>query len=124
MMFNHSFRKKHNLNGTLGVVYNNKQVKQTSVTGEDFFTEDLRADGISQAARQYPYQLTKTGEQLFSVLARGVYNYANRYVATATFRADGSSKFDKKNRFSYFPSFALAWRKKENRRSGLSYRTY
>lgn len=110
MMFNHSFTKKHNLNGTLGVVYNNKQVKQTSVTGEDFFTEDLRADGISQAARQYPYQLTKTGEQLFSVLARGVYNYANRYVATATFRADGSSKFDKKNRFSYFPSFALAWR--------------
>ena len=65
MMFNHSFTKKHNLNGTLGVVYNNKQVKQTSVTGEDFFTEDLRADGISQAARQYPYQLTKTGEQLF-----------------------------------------------------------
>ena len=44
------------------------------------------------------------------MLARGVYNYDNRYVLTATFRADGSSKFDKSNRFSYFPSFALAWR--------------
>lgn len=110
MLFNHSFHKTHFLNGTLGIVYDSKKVRQTSMTGEDFFTEDLRADGISQAAKQYPYILTKTGEQLFSVLARGVYNYANRYVLTATFRADGSSKFDKSNRFSYFPSFALAWR--------------
>lgn len=110
MLFNHKFDKKHSINGTLGVVYDKKEVKQTSMTGEDFFTEDLRADGISQAAMQYPYKLSKTGEQLFSVLARAVYNFDNRYVATATFRADGSSKFDKKNRFSYFPSFAFAWR--------------
>lgn len=110
LLFNHTIAKKHRLNGTLGVVYDKKEVKQTTITGEDFFTEDLRADGISQAAKQYPYKLTKTGEQLFSVLARGIYNYADRYVATATFRADGSSKFEKRNRFSYFPSFALAWR--------------
>ena len=80
------------------------------MVGENFFSPELRADGISNAAKLYPYQLEKTGEQLFSVLARGVYNYDNRYVLTATFRADGSSKFDKSNRFSYFPSFALAWR--------------
>lgn len=110
MLFNHSFKKIHTVNGTLGVVYDKRNVKQTSITGEDFFTEDLRADGISQAKMLYPYKLVKTGEQLFSVLARAVYNYRNRYVATATFRADGSSKFEKKNRFSYFPSFALAWR--------------
>lgn len=110
MLFNHSFSKKHSINGTVGVVYDSRDFRSTNMTGEDFFTEDLRADGISQAAMQYPYQLNKNGEQLFSVLARGVYNFKNRYVATATFRADGSSKFDKKNRFSYFPSFALAWR--------------
>lgn len=110
LLFNHNFNKKHSINGTLGVVYDKKSIKQTNITGEDFFTEDLRADGISQAAMLYPYSLNKSGEQLFSVLARAVYSYDNRYVATATFRADGSSKFDKKNRFSYFPSFALAWR--------------
>lgn len=109
-MFNHKFDKKHSINGTLGVVYDNKQIRQTGITGEDFFSEDLRADGISQAAKQYPFKLTKTGQQLFSVLARAVYNFDNRYLLTATFRADGSSKFDKHNRFSYFPSFAAAWR--------------
>ncbi|MEG0948273.1 MAG: TonB-dependent receptor [Bacteroidales bacterium] len=109
-LFNHRFNSKHNINGTVGITYDKKNVLQSSMTGEDFFTEDLRADGISQAAKQYPYLYTKVGEQLFSVLARAVYNYGDRYVVTATFRADGSSKFDKSNRFSYFPSFAGAWR--------------
>lgn len=109
-LFNHRFKSKHTVNGTVGVTYDKKNVQQSSMTGEDFFTEDLRADGISQAAKQYPNQYQKTGEQLFSVLARGVYNYGDRYTITATFRADGSSKFEKNNRFSYFPSFAAAWR--------------
>lgn len=110
LLFNHTFNQKHRLNGTLGVVYNNKEMQRSSITGENFFSTDLRANGITQAALQYPYQLHKVGEQLFSVLARAVYNYDDRYVATVTFRADGSSKFSRQNRFSYFPSFALAWR--------------
>ena len=33
----------------------------------------------------------------------------DRYLLTATFRADGSSKFGPKNRWGYFPSGAVAW---------------
>lgn len=109
-MFNHKFGKKHRINGTVGVTYDIKDLRQSSITGENFFTEDLRANGISMAKKLYPYSFKLTGEQLFSVLARGIYNYDDRYVLTATFRADGSSKFSKENRFSYFPSFAFAWR--------------
>jgi len=110
LLFNKSFNKRHTINGTLGVVYDKKAIRSSSLTGEDFFTEELRADGISQARIQYPYKLSKPQEQLFSVLGRAVYNYRNRYVTTATFRADGSSKFEGSNKFSYFPSFAFAWR--------------
>lgn len=110
LLFNHTFNRKHSINGTVGVVYDKRAIRQSSMTGEDFFSEDLRANGMSQAAKQYPFSLKKTGEQLFSALARAVYSYDNRYIVTATFRADGSSKFDKSNRFSYFPSFSLAWR--------------
>lgn len=109
-MFNHKFGKKHRINGTVGVTYDIKDLRQSSITGENFFSEDLRANGISMAKKLYPYSFKLTGEQLFSVLARGIYNYDDRYVLTATFRADGSSKFSKENRFSYFPSFAFAWR--------------
>lgn len=109
-MFNHKFGKKHRINGTVGVTYDIKDLRQSSITGENFFSEDLRANGISMAKKLYPYSFKLTGEQLFSVLARGIYNYDDRYILTATFRADGSSKFSKENRFSYFPSFAFAWR--------------
>jgi TonB-linked SusC/RagA family outer membrane protein len=70
----------------------------------------MRAKGITQAATLYPYLYRQQTEELFSVLGRGVYSYADKYVLTATFRADGSSKFSEVNRFSYFPSFAFAWR--------------
>ena len=38
------------------------------------------------------------------------YNMLDRYLLTATLRADGSSNFAKGNRWGYFPSVALAWR--------------
>ena len=50
-----------------------------------------------------------------SYLGRIDYNYKNRYLFTATFRADGSSKFSKDNRWGYFPSAAFAWRLSEEK---------
>jgi len=46
---------------------------------------------------------------MISFLFRANYSFDNRYIATVTFRRDGSSKFSKENRFSNFPSFALGW---------------
>lgn len=42
-----------------------------------------------------------------SVFARGTYNYADRYLATVTFRADASSKYNQK--WGFFPSVGLGW---------------
>ena len=46
---------------------------------------------------------------LLSYFARANYDF-KAYLASATFRADGSSKFSKDNRWGFFPSAALAWR--------------
>lgn len=48
-------------------------------------------------------------EAFISYLARVSYAYRSRYLLTATFRADGSSKFSPKNRWGYFPSVGLGW---------------
>lgn len=53
-------------------------------------------DGVARNRRQ-------------SWLGRVNYSYDSRYLFTANFRADGSSRFAE-NRWGYFPSFALAWR--------------
>lgn len=45
---------------------------------------------------------------IMSGVGRIMYNYADRYMLTATFRADGSSRFSK-DKWGYFPSIAAAW---------------
>jgi TonB-linked SusC/RagA family outer membrane protein len=55
-----------------------------------------------------------------SFLGRLHYTYADRYLLTVNFRADGSSKFPQ-NRWGYFPSAALGWRiSRENFMEGIA----
>jgi len=56
---------------------------------------------------------TKWNWSMASYLTRLNYVYRNRYLATFTFRADGSSKFGKGNKWASFPSAAIAWRMNE-----------
>ena len=52
---------------------------------------------------------------LRSYFGRTIFNYKAKYLLTATFRADGSTKFGANNKYGHFPSFALAWNiSKEN----------
>lgn len=44
-----------------------------------------------------------------SFFGRGNYNYQEKYIASFTLRADGSSNFSKGNRWGYFPSASLGW---------------
>ena len=47
---------------------------------------------------------------LVSYFGRLSYNFKDKYLVNATFRADGSSRFGSNNRFGYFPSVGVAWR--------------
>ncbi len=46
---------------------------------------------------------------MMSVLGRVNYGYLDRYLFTASLRADGSSRFGSENRWGFFPSVALGW---------------
>ncbi len=54
-----------------------------------------------------------TENYLVSFFGRLNYTFKDRYLLTATVRQDGSSRFHKDNRWGTFPSFAFAWRMKE-----------
>ena len=51
-----------------------------------------------------------THNSLVSYFGRLNYNLLERYLLTVTFRADGSSRFAKGNKWGYFPAAAFAWR--------------
>lgn len=63
------------------------------------------------SSTQFPTTLTSSAvkNELQSFFGRANYSYNNKYLFTATLRADGSSKFGEDNRYGYFPSFALGW---------------
>ncbi|MFM2292642.1 MAG: hypothetical protein RIS29_2455 [Bacteroidota bacterium] len=53
---------------------------------------------------------TKTENYLLSLFGRANYSFDDRYLFTATFRNDRSSRFSPDNRSAFFPSFAFAWK--------------
>ena len=106
--FNKKFGK-HKINGTLGMTMGRYQTL-TSVV-EAWMVPEYKAQhhAINTGQDQsMSYGESATSEM--SYFGRALYNYADRYLLTATVRVDGSSKFSEANRFSVFPSFAAAWR--------------
>ncbi|MBR6538826.1 MAG: TonB-dependent receptor [Bacteroides sp.] len=57
--------------------------------------------------------LYKSENYLVSFFGRANYTLMDRYLLTLTLRNDGSSRFDKKHRWGWFPSVALAWKMSE-----------
>lgn len=59
----------------------------------------------------FPTTLTSDAykNELQSFFGRVNYGYADKYLITATMRADGSSRFGENNKYGYFPSVAFGW---------------
>ena len=88
---------------------------------EDFRFNSLvgNATGVPQNQDQWylnagtggTQSVSNTGDRLtrLSYLARVNYAFANRYLLTASYRRDGSSKFGDNNRYGSFPSIGVGW---------------
>ena len=73
-------------------------------------TADQAFDNLSLGT---PYENSSRADspsRISSFFGRINYGYKDKYLATFTLRADGSSKFASNNRWGYFPAGALAWR--------------
>lgn len=77
----------------------------------------LRGEGFAHTAFQYPgnasrittYDGDRTGHNLVSFFARSNATLRDRYLFSASIRADGSSRFGEENRYGYFPAVSLGW---------------
>ena len=97
---------KHKMNAFVGYSYQKYQTKYIMAAGKGL-PENIYEVG---AATQDRVNDTWTQESaLTSIMARLFYSYDNRYLITATYRRDGSSKFAKGNRYGHFPSVSLGW---------------
>lgn len=100
---------KHNINATaVGEFSDNR--RSTFTAGASNFSDQTNGynDLSSAVLATFPVNIL-TEENLLSFLGRASYVYNNKYLVTASLRADGSSKFGKDNKWGYFPSLALGW---------------
>lgn len=78
-------------------------------TASSFFSNSTNFRELSLAGIQNT-DSGNTNEKLESFLARLNYSLYDKYLFTASVRADGSSKFNKDNQWGTFPSGSIAWR--------------
>ena len=79
----------------------------------DFPFDNLANNNLGLGATPTTADSDRSDKMLVSFFARGNYNYRDRYLFTATVRADGSTVFSKNHKWGYFPSFSAAWRVSE-----------
>ena len=98
----------HNLVGLLGFSIEKYEYDGLSASGSNFPDDEVLTN-LGSAATKNSIASSYNSNTLVSTFARLEYKFKNRYLATFTFRADGSSKFGPDKRWGYFPSGALAW---------------
>ena len=104
---------KHHLNALIGHEWIvTKSSKLTNIVHG--FPESFTADQAWKLTSMgTPYNIDNylnPDDKLLSFFGRVNYDFESKYLLSATFRADGSSKFSEGNQWGYFPSAALAWR--------------
>lgn len=98
---------KHSLTATAVWEATSSETRTMSISGNNLAAEQVGYWNVQNAkTRDASNGYSKWN--LLSGVARVMYNYDNRYMLTATFRADGSSRFTN-DKWGYFPSIAAAW---------------
>lgn len=79
------------------------QISGSNLSNETVGYWNVANAAVRNASNSY------TESSMASGIVRAGYDFDKRYFLTAAVRADGSSKFQGKNKWGYFPSAALAW---------------
>jgi len=107
--YNKKFGKKNTIDAVAGFTTQGVSKYNYGVAAAKLPNESLGLAGLDEGIPSTVVS-TKTRNALASALGRINYGYDGKYLASVSFRADGSSKFSPDNKWSYFPSGSLAWR--------------
>jgi TonB-dependent starch-binding outer membrane protein SusC len=105
--------ENHSLNLLVGQEYIFRQLEEQENTVHGFPASFDFHDATklsAQAAANSIDNYLFPDDKLLSFFGRANYDYLGKYLFSTTFRADGSSRFSRGNRWGYFPSAAFAWR--------------
>ena len=104
------YNDNHNVTAMLGHEYVTKWTRNFMAGANNFPNDEIGLGDLSLGTPITPTSSENYDDKLLSFFARVNYNLMDKYLFTASVRADGSSKFGKNNKWGYFPAFSAAWR--------------
>jgi len=107
LTYTNKFNDLHNLTVLLGQEVQESSWQGITAQDSDFVGNEFPILGTGNSQDITGQYIGSSA--LESYFGRAIYSYDNRYNLTASFRADGSSKFAAGNKWGYFPSLSASW---------------
>ena len=103
------FNEKHRINATAVFEQSYNTTYTNGITVRDLFDDNIHFNNIGLAQTVNTPTSNRTKTTMMSFMGRVNYVLLNRYMITASYRYDGSSRLAKGNQWYGFPSVAVAW---------------
>jgi TonB-linked SusC/RagA family outer membrane protein len=113
LSYTKAFNENNHLSLTGGFTYQTYFTKISSISESGFANNATENFNLSAGETINAPTSGISEWKLISWLGRANYSFRNKYMLTASIRADGSSRFGKDNKWGFFPSGAFAWRVSE-----------
>jgi TonB-linked SusC/RagA family outer membrane protein len=113
LTYNKQIGQDHSFTGLLGISWQETNTFGIGGAVSGFATDYFGYNNLGAGATNPSVRSSASRFAFNSYFGRVNYGYKNKYLFTATGRADGSSKFGENHKFAFFPSAALAWRVSE-----------
>lgn len=108
--YSNVWKDKHHFDALAGVEAINYQYDGITAWRNQFAFENSNYMILDAGEGTQTSGGSKSSWSLFSFFAKADYNYADRYLISATVRRDATSRLYYKNNFGWFPAFSAAWR--------------
>ena len=107
--YQRTFADIHSINLLAGTSYEKFNYDASELGNNNFITDAFLWNNMDAGTGTKITKSTSTENKMMSYFFRAGYILKNRYLLTATLRADGASVFAKNNKWGYFPSVAAGW---------------
>ena len=104
---------RHHVAGVAGFSYQNFIYDGESIENKGFPTEGMKYYQIGNGDAEKTYLKAssyRNSNTLAAAFGRVNYNYAEKYLVSASIRREGSSRFGANNKWGWFPAVSLGWR--------------
>jgi len=113
LTWNHKINDHHHLTALLGASWQKSNTETSRAESQNFIDDFFQFNNLGAGSVRQDIQSSNATRTFNSFFGRVTYNISDKYLFTATGRADGSSNFGPDNVYAFFPSAGAAWRLSE-----------